>query len=985
MKTKKDSTKDLRVGKHKLIFTVPPDNWRDSFPIGNGVLGATVYQPEGCWEWVINQMDVVTSHHHYLCGSDPYDSPSQNKFAVEEIKRRALKIHQDPANPANQDYNNFFGDYDGPRRYAGTFDPICGRLRIFLDRDKSLAVVSTEQNLSLETACVRIEENYDRGKIACETFVSQDAKILLIKISRTGRSPSVSGIEIHPDVSYPGKLAVANGVGLVTGNTAESFSHVMAAKVIEGKGEFKVGKDKLELKIPHGVTDFVLAVTVATSLDNQNPAEAACRILNEFGQKDYGRIKASHIARWTEFWAKSEINIPDKFLEYLWYFSFYLLNSTSGLGAKNPQGASVYGLFYNNPTIWPNCWYEDVNIEEAFWSVYVGNHLELSNSFVAGVKARLPRARNSARLKYGAKGASYGDYFLFHCIGPWYCQYLWWHYRYSRDESFLRETAYPIMKEVLAFFEDILVREDDGTLSLFPSICPEQGPVTKNDTLGLAGIKYLLKAGIESTGILSVDSEKAKKWTGMLAALSGYATADSKYGKIMLDSQWASPDLYLAHSSVLMPIYPLREVTGETARNTLRYAEERQGVGTHNFVWLAGAAAALGMGDEAVRLLYENGLVHMLVPTGLIVENTERNFQACSVLFPPSYSPFLPETAGGVSAAINEMLIQSRPEYIAVFPAIPKKWPNVSFSKLLAEGAFEVSAEMREGKTVCVEIRSLAGGKCRLLNPWPDKGTVVYQEEDNKGTETQERIIEILTEKNRKYRLEPTEKTVKSLPAVSKPEPKIVQPLVYASPGKSRIFIGRSETSHFLEKIDRFLFNPRLGAFEIPRATKYKLDFGAGKRIKDYPAIVPRQFLFPNKYGGDFAPVRPDTLWQTNFRYGFGWKEKRKLFEVNRRGPDSLRRDFIYGKEEAEFQVFLTEGSYQAFIVSGDYKEPRGITHITFPDKHAWETGRKSALSGFSVEVISFDVSGNGPASFIFSSRRNSCWKINLFLINYVP
>ena len=459
--------KNLQAGKHRLVFTVPPDNWHDSFPIGNGVLGATLYQPEGCWEWVINHMDVVTSPYHTGI-TDTSVIPGQNREAVEEIKLKALKVHQDPKDPAYQDYNNFFGGYGGPRKYAGLFDPVCGRLRVCLDRNFSHFPVSSEQSLRLETGSVKIEEKYDRGKITCETFISRNANSLLVKVIRTGRCPAVRSIEILPAVSYPCELTVSDGTAVIKGKPVEGFSFVMAAKLIRGKGSFKAEREKLLFKVPENTDEVTLAITVVTSLDDDNPMEKVCRIFEEAGEKGYEKIKADHKNFWSGFWARSEIIIPDKFLEYLWYFSLYALNSTSGIGAKNPQGSSVYGLWYNAPSRWPNCWYEDVNIEEAFWPVYASNHLELSDSFVEGVKARLPAALKSARSRHGAKGASFG-YFLYHCIGPWYCQYLWWHYRYSGDKAFLRETAYPIMKEVLAFFEDILVPEDDGTLSLYPS------------------------------------------------------------------------------------------------------------------------------------------------------------------------------------------------------------------------------------------------------------------------------------------------------------------------------------------------------------------------------------------------------------------------------------------------------------------------------------------------------------------------------------
>jgi hypothetical protein len=76
------------------------------------------------------------------------------------------------------------------------------------------------------------------------------------------------------------------------------------------------------------------------------------------------------------------------------------------------------------------------------------------------------------------------------------------------------------------------------------------------------------------------------------------------------------------------------------------------------------------------------------------------------------------ETPLSGAASIHEIVLQSwsmKPfgTHIRVFPAVPDSWKDVSFDKLLAEGAFEVSAVRRDGKTKFVQIKSLAGAPCR--------------------------------------------------------------------------------------------------------------------------------------------------------------------------------------------------------------------------------------------------------------------------------
>ncbi len=58
-------------------------------------------------------------------------------------------------------------------------------------------------------------------------------------------------------------------------------------------------------------------------------------------------------------------------------------------------------------------------------------------------------------------------------------QHYWWHYEFSGDVEFLRERAYPFMKEVALFYEDFLIpdpRPDSphyGKLVTVPSVSPE--------------------------------------------------------------------------------------------------------------------------------------------------------------------------------------------------------------------------------------------------------------------------------------------------------------------------------------------------------------------------------------------------------------------------------------------------------------------------------------------------------------------------------
>lgn len=71
-----------------------------------------------------------------------------------------------------------------------------------------------------------------------------------------------------------------------------------------------------------------------------------------------------------------------------------------------------------------------------------------------------------------------------------------------------------------------------------------------------------------------------------------------------------------------------------------------------------------------------------------------------------------------MTEGISNMLIQSWNGIIKLFPAVPDGWKNMSFSNLLTEGSFEVSALKKNGNVTFVKISASANRRLQLKNPF---------------------------------------------------------------------------------------------------------------------------------------------------------------------------------------------------------------------------------------------------------------------------
>jgi len=382
---------------------------------------------------------------------------------------------------------------------------------------------------------------------------------------------------------------------------------------------------------------------------------------------------------------------------------------------------------------------------------------------------------------------------------------------------------------------------------------------------------------------------------------------------------------------------------------------------------------------------------------GMFAEETDRWFQNCLTNCAPVYSPPLIEGGSTVVATINEMLLQSYDGLIEIFPAIPvgaptvryhedrvnpprlapapvKKWEEASFENLLAEGAFEVSAWLRGGKTTAVRIRSLQGGRVRLVNPFGARAVTLKCDGTKVARRLIGKVLAFATQAGKSYELSAGEGIPPAARGRSLPTPLVAEAFT-----RRRVFLGKDQHTDFQRALDGALLDFHAGHVPQSKITVYKFDFTNPKLSKDYFKVVAWQWHVCGKQGGAFLPVSADSRYTPDV--GRGWARTDKLMYADRGAPDELRRDFVGSTAPAEFLVDLRAGQYQVLLVSGDAKGA-SATRVSLADGATWESGTLAA-GKFAVGTLLLNQRRDGTAAFrILPGAPRTRWTLSALIIN---
>lgn len=538
-----------------------------------------------------------------------------------------------------------------------------------------------------------------------------------------------------------------------------------------------------------------------------DPLEAAQKQLEQVCATPIATLRAERDAWWRDYWSKSFLRLHSAEQQAEWLTAAYHVHlytlgcvnrgqypATYGGGGLITEGDQRDGSPIAD-------WVQEVRF--IFMPLYAANRLEMAK-FLPDTFSRmtsylekqtvsvfgfnglwvpetyLPWGHSTTVLVDDNGKGEHGDWFrsdvrkvpygrftffathvgLIFTSGLEICQHFLNYYRYSCDDEFLRQQAYPFIRGVCEFIANLLQKEADGRYHLDPANALETWWQVRDPADTFDGIRAIFPEFIRLSEAYDLDPELRAKCRTVLAALPEhsigkwhddgrvdpnvdmYAPAAGKHG---------FPNRINCENPALYRVYPfgLSGIGSPDYDRAVRTFEYRTSPVWWGWSMDAIWAARLGLKDEVCTLLSVHAQRFNTWPYGGWEVIHCRPIPRDGSFGPP----FL--DAGGCSAtALQEILLQSHADIIRVTPALSRFWSGIF--QLRAQGGFLVASDVMKGNPRFVEIRSLLGKPCRIANPWPGRCNVIKNGET--VLSTKRRTIEFDTAPGDIYVLEPAAK-----------------------------------------------------------------------------------------------------------------------------------------------------------------------------------------------------------------------------------
>ena len=690
-----------------LKLAAPITSWDEAIPLGNGTMGVLMWGEGNTLRLSLDRGDLWD------------ERPSKNFTAVKDRFTWAAMQRMVKENQMDEFDEVFDSNYD--MKSSPTKLP-AGRVEITLDASQQLEAF--ELQLGTAEGVARCSGGHEIRAFVDAAHIA--APVSLVRIA----GPAVAGVRMLSPESVkllgypPPQFHEAEGLRCFEQVAADGFSYAVCA------GWQRIGEETM------------FAITVATSGEGKCPREVAETRVKAALQQGYDQIFADHSKWWLEFWNRSTVSIPEPAIMRHYLLVRYFLGAASRRGAPPIPLQGVWSADAGTLPPWKGDYHNDLNTQMTYMSYQAAGHFDEGASFLDLLWNQLPVYRKFARDFYDAPGAAvpgvmslagqplggWGQYSMSPTMGAWNAHLFYLHWRYTGDDQFLRDRAYPWSSEIGQCLRSLLKPDTSGALVLPLSSSPEifnnsrRAFLTPNSNYDIASLRTLFLALAEMADTLG-KTEEAAEWATLADRIGPWHTRADGTLKLSVDEDLPGSHRHLSN---LIGIHPFNLLTvdgGESERRTIAASLadwDRAGTKSWNgysFSWMAALRARTGSPEEAVRML------EIFVKAFILRNGFHANGdQTKSGLSDDISRPFTLEGNFLAMHAVQEMLLQSwsptlgkhDTEIIRLFPATPWRWHNASFADLRAEGGHRVSARRENNVTTWFRITAGRNGLLQL-------------------------------------------------------------------------------------------------------------------------------------------------------------------------------------------------------------------------------------------------------------------------------
>ena len=774
------------------------DGWeKQALPVGNGEMGAKVfgliseeriqYNEKTLWSGGPQPDSTDYNGGNY---QDRYKVLAEIRKALEDGDRQKAKqlAEENLVGPNNAQYGRYlsFGDI----------------FMVFNNQKKGLEnVTDYHRDLDITEAITTTSYSQDGTTFKRETFSSYPDDVTVTHLSKKGDktldftlwNSLTEDLLANGDYSWDysnykqGAVTTdSNGIllkGTVKDNGLKFASYLgikTDGQVTAQDGYLTVTGASYATLLLSAKTNFAQnpKTNYRKDIDLENTVKS---IVEAAKAKDYETLKNNHIKDYQSLFNRVQLNLggskssqttkealhtynPEKGqkLEELFFqYGRYLLISSSR-DRTDALPANLQGVWnaVDNPP-WNSDYHLNVNLQMNYWPAYMNNLAETAKPMInyiddmryygriaakeyAGIESKEGQENgwlvHTQATPFGWTTPGWNYYWGWSpAANAWMMQNVYDYYKFTKDETYLKEKIYPMLKETAKFWNSFLHydKSSDRWVSS-PSYSPEHGTITIGNTFDQSLVWQLFHDYMEAANHLKVDQDLVTEVKAKFDKLKPLHI--NQDGRIKEWYEEDSPQFtnegienHHRHVSHLVGLFP-GTLFGkdqpeylEAARATLNHrGDGGTGWSKANKINLW---ARLLDGNRAHRLLAEQ-----------LKSSTLENLW-------DTHAPFQIDGNFGATSGMAEMLLQSHTGYIAPLPALPDAWKDGQVSGLVARGNFEVSMKWKEKNLETLSFLSNVGGDLVVDYPNIEASIVKVNGKEVQATRIKDNRIQLATQK----------------------------------------------------------------------------------------------------------------------------------------------------------------------------------------------------------------------------------------------